>query len=422
MQTSKCLIYKGLKAHIPLVKDVRTYHATTSLHKSQNITANEHNLDSLYIDTVPPSAHEIQAAKGFFQVHVPTKSWTATEWRKIGATDSASGTLIPEVVFLGRSNSGKSSLLNAILGDPGLCRVGAKPGKTTLMHAWSLAAIDPSGRGARKGYADNSAPKLNVLDTPGFGYGSHSEWGEQIMKYLSSRRQLRRAFVLVNPFHGLKDSEFQILRLLKTQGIPHQIIGCKCDGHASLEVRQRLDEIRLQLEKHFGGSKQAPVLMTINDILAVGGLGDGKRNQKLNARKMQGVHDVQWAILRATGLEEYALSMLPSRQRTKLQIAEQAPHLLSESETASHHKGRSVAVPVSSAAQVDIPPTRIEKPVAEGAPEPLVHSQKIGIGIEELMAMTIPSISLDTSSDRSTTPTRTLRPRRQRMAASRRNR
>lgn len=83
---------------------------------------------------------------------------------------------VPEVVFLGRSNVGKSSLLNAIM-EKGLCFTSSKVGRTRTLNAYGI--------GGRK---DGEA-KVVLVDTPGYGKGSHEEWGEVIMKYLTKRRQ-----------------------------------------------------------------------------------------------------------------------------------------------------------------------------------------------------------------------------------------
>lgn len=287
-----------------------------------------------------------------------------------------------------------------------------------VMHAWSLAAIDPTTKGKRKGF--DSSPKLNILDTPGFGHGSHSEWGEQIMKYLSSRRQLRRAFVLVNPLHGLKESDMQVLGLLKQQQIPHQVVACKCDALSRSEALERaFQDVSAQIEKKFGRSKR-PMLMTTNDILAVGGLGDNKQNKKVDVRKMRGVQDVQWAVLKATGLEEYALSLLPGYVGSKLRTEDAQSSAAVEKPKGSESVHVAFSGPqVKTATPMEAAERGAQSDVGR-AGETATAQPKIGIGIEELMAMTMPSKAVETKpSTMSRFPPDTLRTRRQRIAASR---
>lgn len=280
------------------------FHSTPSSYR--DAPSRSQVIQPLYVDTVPPSPEQLHASEVFFKTHLPTKSWTATEWRQ--RPHSESNYLTPEVAFLGRSNSGKSSLLNGLLFDDKLCRVGAKPGKTITMHAWSLSPVNPETKGARKGHQGDMEPKLTVLDMPGYGHGSHGEWGAAIMKYLTARRQLRRAFVLVNPLHGLKEQDLQMLELLRGNGIPHQMIACKADRMKPAEAPDLLNAMQTQIDKHFSRKRQVPLLMTVKDILTVGGLAQVKDSSKW-LDSAQGLHDIRWAILRAAGLEDYVMML-----------------------------------------------------------------------------------------------------------------
>lgn len=285
----------------------RHIHSTPRASQDALTVPSERGAQSLFTDTAPATTQQAAAAALFFKTHIPLKSWTATEWRKQPHSDTSF--LTPEVTFLGRSNSGKSSLLNAILLNPTLCRVGPKPGKTTTMHAWALGPHDPKTKGARKGWQGDMEPKLTVLDMPGYGHGSQRDWGEEIMKYLTTRRQLRRAFVLVNPAHGMKKQDLQMLELLRRHTIPHQLIATKCDHDSVKRLPELLFEIQNQVKSHFGSGKAGPLLLTINDILAVAGLGDGQANKRVKASHMRGLSDVRWAVLRAAGLEAYAMAL-----------------------------------------------------------------------------------------------------------------
>jgi GTP-binding protein len=315
MTTSLCSLRRAvlrtrLRRHIAGLQPLNHIYLPTTGRSFQTHTAS--NVQSLYWDTSPPNSEQLAAASAFFRTHPPRKLWTATEWRKQGAESNHIPTLTPEVAFLGRSNVGKSSLLNAILFSPKLNHVGAKPGKTTTMHAWALSASDPVTGGAVKGAGGDMDVKLAVLDMPGYGHASHDDWGDEIITYLRRRKQLRRAFLLLDSAHGVKKSDQQMLDLLRSEGIPHQIIASKCDRvgggkFVDHHIAASLAKMRQFLE---GESMKKNSIMTMGEIIGVGALGDGRKNDKVRPRDMRGVQDVQWAILRATGLDEFVMKKL----------------------------------------------------------------------------------------------------------------
>lgn len=109
---------------------------------------------------------------------------------------------VPEVAFLGRSNAGKSSLLNAVAHESGnkktkdrdaeLAFVSAKPGRTRTMNAFGIGRVFKTRKEPGSGRIVNewSGEKgLVIVDMPGYGKGSRAEWGEEIVKYLKKREQ-----------------------------------------------------------------------------------------------------------------------------------------------------------------------------------------------------------------------------------------
>lgn len=128
---------------------------------------------SYYWDTTIPNSAQLSYADQFFTPsrHSPIKLWSASKFRT-----TPMSSLEPEVAFLGRSNVGKSSLLNAIMGKE-MCWTSSKPGRTREMNAFGI--------GGTKG----GESKIVLLDMPGYGKGSRTEWGLEIMKYLQGRRQ-----------------------------------------------------------------------------------------------------------------------------------------------------------------------------------------------------------------------------------------
>ncbi len=125
-----------------------------------------------------------------------------------------------EVAFAGRSNVGKSSLLNALTGRNGLARTSNTPGRTQQLNFFFLGDRKDSG--------------LYVVDLPGYGYAKVSkklvkEWVKLMRDYLRGRPNLRRVFVLVDGRHGLKDSDRELMSMLDETAVSYQIVLTKSD-------------------------------------------------------------------------------------------------------------------------------------------------------------------------------------------------
>jgi len=123
---------------------------------------------------------------------------------------------LPEVAFIGRSNVGKSSLINALMGRHKLARTSSNPGATKGVHFFQVK------------------DDFNLVDLPGYGYAKISkEMSAKIARmteqYFSDRRLLKRVYVLVDGRHGLKESDKNALQLLTEMGIQTQIILTKMD-------------------------------------------------------------------------------------------------------------------------------------------------------------------------------------------------
>jgi GTP-binding protein len=261
---------------------------------------------SWYWDTQPPTKENLAAAAHFFKNHKPSRLWTGDHWKtselwRRSKKSSAQKILVPEVVFLGRSNVGKSTVINALTSID-LNRVSTTPGMTEVMAAWGLAAKEPDG-GAIKGWDGDVTPKITLVDMPGYGFGSRSEWGSQIISYLNARRNLRRAFLLVDSVHGIMAADRHMLEIFQKLGIPFQLIATKCDRLRSSSGRE--SEIREVLERLKDQANRGKSALMLGEIIAVGSLQEAAGTKPKDDGF--GIRNLQWAILKAANLEWYAM-------------------------------------------------------------------------------------------------------------------
>jgi GTP-binding protein len=136
---------------------------------------------------------------------------------------------IPEIVVLGASNAGKSSFLNALIGKRDFARVSQRPGRTTTMNAYGIGPRPKIPRElVRKG---DAPPKhsLILVDTPGYGFRSQSEWGDTILKYLDVRKMLRGAVLLIPTDKKLHEMDKWMLKTLARTNTRTLVVLTKAD-------------------------------------------------------------------------------------------------------------------------------------------------------------------------------------------------
>lgn len=144
---------------------------------------------------------------------------------------------LPEFGFVGRSNVGKSSLVNALTGRKTLARVSHTPGRTQQLNFFNL-----SGR-------------LLLVDMPGYGFAKVSKsqsgaWNKLVRDYLRGRSTLRCVFVLVDARHGLKDTDRNVMKLLDEAAVSYRIILTKVDEASKAEVEKTLAAVKSMLLKN----------------------------------------------------------------------------------------------------------------------------------------------------------------------------
>lgn len=126
-----------------------------------------------------------------------------------------------EIAFAGRSNVGKSSLINALIGQKGLARTSNTPGRTQELNYFIPDSDDPE-------------PPVAVVDMPGYGFAKAPKkqveaWTRLIFSYLRGRSTLRRVFVLIDARHGIKENDLEVLDMLDTAAVSYQIVLTKTD-------------------------------------------------------------------------------------------------------------------------------------------------------------------------------------------------
>lgn len=144
---------------------------------------------------------------------------------------------LTEVAFAGRSNVGKSSLINALFGQKKLAKTSSTPGRTQQLNYFKLD------------------DKLYLVDLPGYGFAQAPKdvvknWQNLINTYLVGRANLRRVFLLIDSRHGIKKIDEDIMDMLDTAAVTYQIVLTKIDKVSSKELERIEKETSEKIAKH----------------------------------------------------------------------------------------------------------------------------------------------------------------------------
>lgn len=164
-----------------------------------------------------------------------------------GTFDQLPDSTVPEIAFTGRSNVGKSSMLNAIFGRRALAKVSSKPGKTATINFFDCEGV-------------------NLVDLPGYGFAkvSRSEldrWADLIEGYFNSERDLRLAVALIDIRHEPSELDKTMVNFLYEIGAPFVIVLTKADKLS----RQKCNNMRNRIVKCLQLDKEIPVVITSSE-------------------------------------------------------------------------------------------------------------------------------------------------------------
>ena len=158
-----------------------------------------------------------------------------------------------EVAFAGRSNVGKSSLINSLTGRKTLARTSNTPGRTQQINFFDLGE------------------KLMLSDLPGYGYAKASkslvqQWNKLIRLYLKGRSQLRRVCLLIDSRHGLKDIDKNTMQLLDEAAVSYQVVLTKCDKTKESLLLKLIERTNIDLSRHVAAHPEIMVTSSIKRI------------------------------------------------------------------------------------------------------------------------------------------------------------
>ncbi len=191
-------------------------------------------------------APELESGRLLF-AHTCDVSISAASFNQLPDTD------LPEIAFAGRSNVGKSSLLNALTGRKNLARTSNTPGRTQQVNFFDLGG------------------RMMLTDLPGYGYAKAAksvvdQWTRLIKSYLKGRVRLRRVCLLIDSRHGLKDTDREVMALMDEAAVAYQIVLTKCDKIKAAELEKLLVKTDKEIAKHVAAHPEILVTSSFKSL------------------------------------------------------------------------------------------------------------------------------------------------------------
>ncbi|MCR5506240.1 MAG: ribosome biogenesis GTP-binding protein YihA/YsxC [bacterium] len=161
---------------------------------------------------------------------------------------------LKEIAFIGRSNVGKSSLINAVFSSPNLAKTSATPGRTQQLNFFNMQDY------------------LMIVDLPGYGFAKAPKevvknWNDNVNTYLKGRSQLRRVFLLIDCRQGLKQVDLDMMVMLDASAVNYQITLTKLDKVSPSDAQKVKSEIEAIYKNH---PAMHPVILSTSSEKAIG--------------------------------------------------------------------------------------------------------------------------------------------------------
>lgn len=171
--------------------------------------------------------------------------------RSFGKFEQLEESTLPEICFCGRSNVGKSSLINKVLGRKSIARVSSKPGKTVTINFYRV-------------------DKIRLVDLPGYGYAKVNDaekqrWSDLMEGYFKSDRKIKMVFQLIDMRHPATDFDLWMLGFLSEMNLPFTVVLTKSDKLNKTEYNNRLELIKTELKEFINNTEIIPFTVNNSD-------------------------------------------------------------------------------------------------------------------------------------------------------------